>query len=103
MAAMLYKFSSKAGASIVMLGANGDEFLRLLGREPSAKGILEAADLVAALATLDAALGAPTDDAPRAAAGQGAHGAVSLRQRLWPMQELMKRAHAAQVPVLWGV
>jgi len=28
---------------------------------------------------------------------------VGLRQRLWPMIEMLRRAHAAGVPVVWGV
>ena len=28
---------------------------------------------------------------------------VSLRQRAWPMVEMMKRAHAAGKEIVWGV
>jgi hypothetical protein len=28
---------------------------------------------------------------------------VSLRQRAWPMIEMMKRAHAAGKEIVWGV
>jgi hypothetical protein len=29
--------------------------------------------------------------------------AVGLRQRLWPVVEMLRRAHAADAPVVWGV
>jgi hypothetical protein len=28
---------------------------------------------------------------------------VSLRQRLWPMREMMRRSHAEGQPIVWGV
>lgn len=95
---MLYKFRSKAAGDVIMLGPNGDQLLRLLGREPAAKGIIEPAAMPAAMAALQAAITAEEnppedDDAPRT---------VGLRQRLWPMIELLRRAHAADEPVFWG-
>ena len=38
---MIYKFRCKAAGDVIMLGPNGDQMLRLLGREPAAKGIFE--------------------------------------------------------------
>ncbi len=96
---MLYKFKSKAAATLIMLGPDGDELLRLLGREPAATGIFEADDLAGALATIAAALQSSAIDS------NGGHdsNSVGLRQRLWPMVEMMKRALAARVPITWGV
>ena len=31
---MLYKFKSKAAGDVIMLGPNGDQMLRIIGREP---------------------------------------------------------------------
>jgi hypothetical protein len=42
MQAMLYKFRSKAAGDLIMLGPQGDQLLRLLGREPARQGIIEA-------------------------------------------------------------
>ena len=28
---------------------------------------------------------------------------VSLRQRLWPVVEMLRQAHAAHEPIVWGV
>ena len=102
---MLYRFRSPATGDLVMLGATGDEVLRLLGREPAAQGIFEAGALPGAIERLQAAIeaaekGAEPDD------GDGDAGqpvAVGLRQRAWPLIEMFKRAHAAGEPVVWGV
>ena len=99
MPAMLYKFTSEAGANLIMFEAQGNELLRLLGLEPSPKGIFEAADMADHLQRIDAALALATDVAVPATRSE----AVGLRQRLWPMVALMKRAQAARVPILWGV
>jgi hypothetical protein len=100
---MLYKFKSKAAGDVIMLQPNGDELLRILGREPAPKGILEVAQMPAALAALEAALARaeqPNDDD---AADSNKPRAVGLKQRVWPMVELIRRSLAAQVPVVWGV
>lgn len=85
-----------------MLGPHGDQMLRLLGREPSAQGIIEASAMPQVLQTLQAAIDEaeqvpPTegDDAPTLAVG--------LRHRLWPMLEMLRRCQVAQEPVVWGV
>lgn len=104
---MLYKFKSKATGDTIMLAPNGDQMLRIIGREPAPKGIIEVAALPAAMAVLQAAVAA--DDAARSGADdadnapEGARDPVSLRSRLWPMVEMLKRAHAAGEPVVWGV
>ena len=97
---MIYKFKSPATGDLIMLGPQGDQMLRLLGREPAAKGIVEVADMPAAMAALQAAIAAeeapPADDETRLPP-------VGLRQRLWPMVEMLRRAHAADADVVWGV
>ena len=107
---MLYKFKCKAGGDLIMLGPNGDTLLRAIGREPAAQGIIEPPAMAAAMAAIAQAVAA--DEASRAAteadaAAQGlplpAQAGVGLRQRLWPMLDLLKRASAADAPVVWGV
>ena len=107
---MLYKFKCKAGGDVIMLGPNGDTLLRAIGREPAAQGIIEPGAMAAAIAAITQAVAA--DEASRAeaeadAAAQGQHlparEGVGLRQRLWPMVDLLKRASAADAPVVWGV
>jgi hypothetical protein len=98
---MIYKFKSKATGDVIMLEPNGDEMLRILGREPAATGIIEVADMQAAIAALQQAVSA--EEAKAADADDGKPAGVSLRQRLWPMIEMLKRAQAAKEPVVWGV
>ena len=107
---MIYKFKSKASGDVIMLGPNGDQMLCLLGREPAPKGIVEVEHMPAAIAALRAAVReaeAPTQtdaDADGDADEPSGRGSgVSLRQRLWPVIEMLERALAAKEPVVWGV
>ena len=97
---MIYKFKSKAAGDLIMLGPQGDQMLRLLGREPAPQGIIEVADMPEAIVALQAAIAtdeaAPDDDDARLPP-------VGLRQRLWPVLEMLRRAHAAEAAVVWGV
>ena len=105
---MLYKFKSKAGGDVIMLGPNGDQLLKLIGKDNTPSGIVEVAQMAAAIAALEAAV--VQDEAARAERGAtedtddmaGAKG-ISLRQRVWPMVELMRRALAADQVIVWGV
>lgn len=107
---MIYKFRSKAAGDTVMLGPQGDQFLRAIGREPSTKGIIEPAAMPAVLVALQQAMEQddaaqaprpdPDDEALLEAAGQDT---IPLRRRLWPMVEMIRRAQAADEPVVWGV
>ncbi len=102
---MIYKFKSKAAGDVIMLGPNGDQVLGLIGKDPAAKGIIEPAAMRAAIAALETAIAAEEaakadpcnerDDTPR--------DRVSLRQRAWPLVEMMKRAQAANREIVWGV
>ncbi|MFY9512205.1 MAG: DUF1840 domain-containing protein [Rubrivivax sp.] len=98
---MIYKFKSKATGDLVMLQPQGDQLLRLLGREPAARGIIEVAAMPAALAALEAAVAA--DETPNGDDDETPGRSISLRQRVWPMVEMLKRALAEQQPVVWGV
>lgn len=107
---MLYKFKSKAAGDVIMLAANGEQVLRILGREPAPKGILEVADMPAALAAIEAAILDAEQARREAEADAAAQGkalppreAVTLRQRAWPLAEMIKRAHAAKAVIVWGV
>ncbi len=107
---MIYKFKSKAAGDLIMLGPNGDAMLRAIGREPEAKGIIEPPTMAAAIGGIERAIEqdeAARAEAQREAAAKGmtlkpADG-VTLRQRLWPMVEMLRRAQAADQPIVWGV
>ena len=107
---MLYRFKSKAGADVVMLADSGDAVLRLMGREPAPKGILEVADLPGLIQALEAGVAADEAQFQRSvdeaqAAGQPAprRQGVTLRQRAWPLHELMQRSLKEKADVVWGV
>lgn len=107
---MIYKFRSKAAGDVIMMGPAGDMVLRVIGKEPAPKGIIEPAAMPAAMQAVEAAIAA--DEAARAEAEREAQAegrtlppreGVSLRQRAWPLVEMMKRAHAAEQDIVWGV
>jgi len=103
---MIYKFKSAASGDLLMLGPQGDQVMRLLGREPAPQGILEVVALPTAIAALQAALARaeePPADAAAVATADEAAQAVGLRQRLWPMIEMLRRCEAAGEPIVWGV
>ena len=110
---MIYRFKSKAAGDLVMMGPVGDRILRLLGREPAPQGIIEVGALPAAIGALEQAVAA--DEAARGGnaqadaddgSGEGKAGGadkVSLRQRAWPLVEMMKRSMAEGHDIVWGV
>jgi Domain of unknown function (DUF1840) len=101
---MLYKFKSAASGDVIMLGPQGDQLLRLLGREPAAKGIIDTAAMPAALLVLEGAIRAAETAASEPEDKEaGAEPSVGLRQRLWPMVEMLRRCQAAGEPIVWGV
>jgi hypothetical protein len=107
---MIYKFKSKAAGDVIMMGPNGDQVLRLIGKAPGATGIIEPAQMPAAIAALEAAIAqdeAARQHAEQEAAAEGkklplAEG-VGLRQRAWPLVEMMKRSAAENADIVWGV
>lgn len=107
---MIYKFKSKATGDVVMLGVNGDQLLRIMGREPAAQGIFEVDDMPRLRQLLEQAVVAEEAARAQAEAEAAAEGkqlpprdGVGLRQRVWPLVEMMKRAQAAGYPIVWGV
>jgi hypothetical protein len=98
---MIYRFKSKASGDVIMLGPNGDQVLRLIGREPAPQGIMEPAALPAAIAALRAAVAA--EDAATADGDDDSPKPISLRRRAWPVLELLQRSLAEQQAVVWGV
>jgi hypothetical protein len=104
---MIYKFKSKAAGDVIMMGPGGDQVLGIIGKAPGPKGIIEPGQMPAAMQALEAAIVAE-DAARREATDEddakpGKGDGVSLRQRAWPLVEMMKRAHAANEPIVWGV
>jgi hypothetical protein len=106
---MLYKFKCKATGDLIMLGPNGDAFLRAVGREPATRGIIETHDMPAAIAAIERTVAtdeARREEAEREAIAKGEplppREGVTPRQRLWPMVEMLRRASAEDQPIVWG-
>jgi cyclopropane-fatty-acyl-phospholipid synthase len=113
---MLYKFKSKATGDLIMLEPQGKQILRLIGKDPGAKGIILPTEMNAAIAALQAAVAleelahqehASAD--PQGVDAQGARPAVdgprsiSLKQRVVPFIDMLRRAQAEDKEVVWGV
>jgi hypothetical protein len=103
---MLYKFRSKAGSDVIMLGPHGDEVLHALGKQSAAQGIIECQDIPTAIAILEKAIAqeetAPTDIEKSADPTHEQPPNISLRQRAWPLLALLRRAHTEGKAVTWG-
>ena len=113
---MLYKFKSKATGDLIMLEPQGKQVLKLIGKEAGAKGIILPSEMLAAIDALHAAVeqealaiqaakeaarapdatseASPVVDGPRT---------ISLKQRVVPFIDMLRRAHAEDKEVVWGV
>jgi hypothetical protein len=107
---MIYKFKSKAAGDVIMMSPSGDHVLRIIGKQPAPKGIIEPAVMPAAIAAIERAIVDEENARKQAEADAAAEGkalppreAVTLRQRAWPLVEMMKRAHAEDKEIVWGV
>jgi hypothetical protein len=107
---MIYKFKSKAAGDVIMMGPSGDQVLRIIGKSPAPKGIVEPAAMPAAIQAIEQAIA--DEESARKQAEQEAEAegrnlppreSVTLRQRAWPLVEMMKRAHADGKEIVWGV
>ena len=102
---MHYVFRSKADADLIMMGPTAEHLLRIIGREPSARGIIEASAMAAAIQAIEAAVAA--DRREHATDGESEEDLkeprIGLGQRAWPMLEMMRRALAERADIVWGV
>ena len=108
---MLYKFKSRAASDLIMLEPHGRQVLQIIGKEPGASGIILPEQVPAAVQALERAVAddearrqqardaaEERDDEPR-----GAAAAVSLRQRVAPFADMLRRSAAEGREVPWGV
>ncbi|MEO8297327.1 MAG: DUF1840 domain-containing protein [Burkholderiales bacterium] len=107
---MLYKFKSKAAGDLIMTQPVGDRIMGLLDREPTAQGIFLPEQMPAAIAALEAAIAAEEAEHAQTQALASAEGRgplprreISLRQRAWPLIEMLRRCQAAGHEIVWGV
>jgi hypothetical protein len=105
---MLVTFRTKAYANITMFGAVATQLLELMGHSGTVPSALEAADVPAALARLEAAIAqrraSEAAEAPPVDDGRDGYDAprvVTLSQRAVPLLELLRAAKAKKVDVMW--
>jgi hypothetical protein len=117
---MLYKFKSKETSDLIMLEPHARQILSLIGKESGAQGIVLPDEMAMAIQRLHDAIQAEelakaeakrlaaehaksedTTDASNSTDEPARH--VSLRQRATPFIDMLKRAQAAHVEVVWGV
>ena len=109
---MLYKFKSKNAADVIMLEPNGRQVLQIIGKDPGPTGIVQPAEMAAAVSALESAI--TQEEAAKRAAGE-ARGAedddakkkareetISLRQRAAPFIDLLRRNEKAGTEITWG-
>ncbi len=108
---MAVTFKSATAADLTMLDANARQVLQILGKDASGKGILTQEQLPGAIAALEAAVAQEGGQKAQAEKSEkseddeedkGARG-VSLRQRAYPLLDLLRRSHQDGNDVTWGV
>jgi len=106
---MIYKFRSKVAADVIFMPPAAEQLLRLLGKEPSPSGIFQKADLPAAIDRLQAAVAHDELEFARLqqeaeAAGEAPprRAGVTLKQRAWPLLDMMQASWRADTDVVWS-
>jgi len=107
---MLVTFSSKAGADILMLAPHAKPLLTLIGKADDkdllVRGVVMPELLQEAISRLENAMAAEpkhdVDEDQDADLPKDARTVpVGLRQRAFPLLDLLKRAKGMNVPVMW--
>lgn len=97
---MLIRFDSKAG-TITMFGEPAEKLLRMMGQSGSVPGAILAQDIPAALDRLRQALAGASDARPNDKEEKDAEPKVGMRQRAFPLIELLERAAKQKADVIW--
>jgi hypothetical protein len=107
---MLVTFSSKAGADILMLAQHAKPLLTIIGRADDkdllTRGVFMPEQLEAAILNLEQAIAAEPKQNPEESEDSDLPKdaltlPVGLKQRSFHLLDLLTRARAQQVPVMW--
>ncbi len=101
---MLVTFRTDAYSDITMFGDVAEQLLRMMGHSGTVPSAINPEDIPAALARLEAALAAHESAAETGAQNdedEDGQPRVSLRNRAFPLIELLEAAHREQTPVIW--
>jgi Domain of unknown function (DUF1840) len=101
----LVTFRSRAAAEIIMVRDVADRLLEIIGKEAAERGVITPPQIEAALASLEQAVAAErARGEDRVDDEQPLHlQAVSLRQRAFPLMEMLRAARRRAVDVTWGI
>lgn len=98
---MLIRFDSKAG-TITMFGEPAEKLLRMMGQSGAVPGAILAQDIPAALDRLRQSLAGASEPRPDDKEEQkDAEPKVGMRQRAFPLIELLERAAKQKADVIW--
>jgi hypothetical protein len=99
---MLVRFHSDAG-SVIMFGDVASTVLKLMGQSGEVPGALKPEDVPAALERLKRAVGMLPRSEPASgeAEAEGESPKVSLRQRAFPVVELLERCAKKRCDFIW--
>lgn len=113
---MIVTFQSPASGDVIMFGDVANRMMKIMGKEPTDKGIVTVEQLPDAIARLKAAIeedkrqraGLQDEDLPRTEPDHGGHAQssrpyVTLTQRAVPLLELLEWSLKKRKPVVWGV
>lgn len=106
----IFRFKSRETGDLVMLSQHGKHLLEILGKDPSAPGIIRPEEMPGAAQALREAAVQEEAEQKRLIAEAQAQGeplpafdVVSLRMRTTPFIEMMQRCEKANVEIVWGV
>ena len=97
---MLIRFDSKAG-SITMFGDDATKLLRMMGQSGSVPGAILAQDITPAVERLRQALSGEREPSTEKKNGEDGEPKVGMRQRAFPLIELLERAAKQNADVVW--
>jgi hypothetical protein len=111
---MIYHFHSKAGPEVIMLSDLSERIFTILGKPLAKRGILLAAELPNLILLLEDAIiqdqqkrqsqSKPQVESREASSpNRRAPKGDPLGRRAFPFLELMKRAAAADEPIVWDI
>ncbi len=106
----MFKFKSKACGDVILLQTHGKQLLDIIGKDGADKGIVTVAQMPAAIDALQAAVDREAAARAQAVAdAQSRHepepkfDPITLKHRALPFIDMLRRSHAEQADITWGV
>jgi hypothetical protein len=106
----LLVFRSRAASEVIMVAENAQRLLEIIGKPMGERGVITAAQIDDALGRLERAVGAEGQGGgEKNAAASGGVDAnadatpVGLRQRAFPLMQMLRAAKRSNADVTWGI